>query len=132
VIVPLFALANAGIEISFQSLSDASTSAIAWGIFAGLVVGKPVGIVLTVLMSKRLKLADIPRGASMKTFLGVGNAAGIGFTVALFISELAFTDATHRADAKIAILLGSLVSAALSVAVLKTQSRVEDQPTLDS
>jgi NhaA family Na+:H+ antiporter len=132
VIVPLFALANAGIEISFQSLSDASTSAIAWGIFIGLVVGKPVGIVLTVVMSKRLKLADIPRGASMKTFLGVGNAAGIGFTVALFISELAFTDATHRADAKIAILLGSLVSAALSVAVLMTQSKVEDQLTLDS
>jgi NhaA family Na+:H+ antiporter len=127
VIVPLFALANAGIEISFQSLSDASTSAIAWGIFIGLVVGKPVGIVLTVVMSKRLKLADIPRGASMKTFLGVGNAAGIGFTVALFISELAFTDATHRADAKIAILLGSLVSAALSVAVLMTQSKVEGQ-----
>lgn len=126
-IVPLFALANAGIEISFQSLSDASTSAIAWGIFAGLVVGKPFGIVLTVVMSKRLKLADIPRGASMKTFLGVGNAAGIGFTVALFISELAFTDAAHQADAKIAILLGSIVSAALSIAVLLTKSRDEDR-----
>lgn len=126
-IVPLFALANAGIEISFKSLSDASTSAIAWGIFAGLVIGKPVGIILSVVMSKRLKLADFPQGASMKTFLGVGNTAGIGFTVALFISELAFTDAAHQADAKIAILLGSIVSAALSVAVLKTKSKVEDQ-----
>lgn len=132
VIVPLFALANAGIEISFTSLSDASTSSVAWGIFAGLVIGKPVGITLSVVMSKRLKLADIPQGASMKTFLGVGNTAGIGFTVALFISELAFSDATHQADAKIAILFGSLVSAAFSVAVLMTQSRVADQLTLGS
>jgi NhaA family Na+:H+ antiporter len=68
----------------------------------------------------------------MRTIIGVGNAAGIGFTVALFISELAFTEASHQSDAKIAILLGSLVSAALSVAVLLTQSRDADQLTLDS
>lgn len=132
VIIPLFALANAGIEISFQSLTDASTSVIAWGIFAGLVIGKPVGIVLTVVLTKRFELADIPPGSSMRTIIGVGNAAGIGFTVALFISELAFTEASHQSDAKIAILFGSLVSAALSVAVLLTQSRDADQLTLDS
>ena len=123
VIVPVFALANAGIEISFQSLSDAFSSAIAWGIFAGLVIGKPIGIVLAVIASKRLKLADVPDGASMKTILGVGNAAGIGFTVALFISELAFTNAAHQADAKIAILIGSILSALLSIAVLSRHSR---------
>jgi len=118
VIVPLFALANAGIEITRDSLSAATSSVIAWGIFAGLVLGKPIGIVLSVLISRRLKLAELPKGASMGTILGVGNAAGIGFTVALFISELAFTDPTHRTDAKIAILFGSLVSALIATAAL--------------
>lgn len=122
VIVPLFALANAGIEISSKSLADASTSVIAWGIFAGLVFGKPIGIMSTVLIAKRLKLAETPSGTSLRTFIGVGNAAGIGFTVALFISELAFTNASHQADAKIAILIGSVISAALSIFVLNRNS----------
>ena len=122
VIVPLFALANAGIEISTKSLADASTSVIAWGIFAGLVFGKPIGIMSTVLIAKRLKLAETPSGTSLRTFIGVGNAAGIGFTVALFISELAFTNPTHQADAKIAILIGSVLSAALSIFVLNRKS----------
>lgn len=122
VIVPLFALANAGIEISRQSLADASTSLIAWGIFAGLVFGKPIGIMSTVLVAKRLKMADTPSGTSLRTFIGVGNAAGIGFTVALFISELAFTNPAHQSDAKIAILIGSILSAALSIFVLNRKS----------
>ena len=69
-----------------------------------------------------MKLAETPIDTSLRTFIGVGNAAGIGFTVALFISELAFTNPTHQADAKIAILIGSVLSAALSIFVLNRKS----------
>lgn len=117
-IVPVFALANAGIEISSDALRDASTSPIAWGVFVGLVVGKPLGVVLATSLSRRVGVAEAPDGATSRTFLGVGGAAGIGFTVALFISDLAFTDPSHQAEAKLAILLASVVSALFAVAVM--------------
>ena len=117
-IVPLFALANAGIELSGESLRNASTSVIAWGVFAGLFVGKPIGIVTAVFIARKSGLAATPEGADSRVFLGVGSAAGIGFTVALFISDLAFTDPTHQADAKLAILVASVASAILSLAIL--------------
>ncbi|MEY3266700.1 MAG: hypothetical protein RJA15_1146, partial [Actinomycetota bacterium] len=113
-IVPLFALANAGIEISGESLQNASTSVIAWGVFAGLFIGKPIGIVLAVFIARK-------SGADSRVFLGVGSAAGIGFTVALFISDLAFTNPIHQADAKLAILVASVASAVLSLVILSFQ-----------
>lgn len=122
-IVPLFALANAGIELSGESLRNASTSVIAWGVFAGLFVGKPIGIVAAVFIARRSGLAATPEGANSRVFLGVGSAAGIGFTVALFISDLAFTDPVHQADAKLAILVASVASALLSLAILGLRQR---------
>jgi NhaA family Na+:H+ antiporter len=120
-IVPLFALANAGIEISGESLQNASTSVIAWGVFAGLFIGKPIGIVLAVFIARKSGLAATPEGADSRVFLGVGSAAGIGFTVALFISDLAFTNPIHQADAKLAILVASVASAVLSLVILSFQ-----------
>lgn len=117
-IVPLFALANAGIELSADSLRSASTSVVAWGVFAGLFLGKPIGIVLAVFIARRSGLAATPEGANSRVFLGVGSAAGIGFTVALFISDLAFTNPIHQADAKLAILVASVASAVLSLLIL--------------
>ena len=117
-IVPLFALANAGIELSGESLRNASTSAVAWGVFAGLFIGKPIGIVLAVIAARKSGLAETPEGTNLRTFIGVGSAAGIGFTVALFISDLAFTNPIHQADAKLAILVASVASAVLSLVIL--------------
>lgn len=121
VIVPLFALANAGVEIGSDSIQDALTSRIAWGIFAGLVMGKPIGVFLASIFAKRIKVAQLPSGASKSQILGIGQTAGIGFTVAIFISELAFTTEQHRTEAKIAILFASVVAALLGMIILKFQ-----------
>jgi len=118
VVVPLFALANAGIELSAKQFEDALTSPVAWGVFAGLVVGKPIGVVLGSRLAVRARIAAAPEGTSRRQLLGVGQAAGIGFTVALFVTELAFHDPAHQNDAKIAILVGSVVAAALAALIL--------------
>lgn len=121
VIVPLFALANAGVEMGSDSIQDALTSRIAWGIFAGLVLGKPIGVFLASVFAQQIKVAQLPTGATRSQILGIGQTAGIGFTVAIFISELAFTSEQHRTEAKIAILFASLTAALLGVAILKLQ-----------
>ncbi|HEY5875815.1 MAG TPA: Na+/H+ antiporter NhaA [Ilumatobacteraceae bacterium] len=121
-IVPLFALANSGIEISSTSVRDAAGSAVAWGIFAGLVIGKPLGVVLAASASARTALAEMPSGTLRRQLVGVGASAGIGFTVAIFISELAFTDPSRQAEAKLAILIASLVSALFATAILMWRS----------
>lgn len=117
-IVPLFALANAGIELSVSHMRDALSSPIAWGVFAGLVVGKPLGVVVGSRLATRSGVAAAPAGADRRHLLGIGNAAGIGFTVALFVTELAFTDEAQQDDAKLAILTASIVAALLALVVL--------------
>lgn len=126
-IVPVFAFANAGLEVSFESLGDAVASPVAWGVFCGLVVGKPIGVMLLTMAAARTGAGELPAGTSRPTLLGVGHAAGIGFTVALFISELAFTNEQHRSAAKLAILVASVVSAILSVAVIRLTSSASPQ-----
>ena len=125
-VVPLFALANAGIELSGSSLRQAWGSPITWGILVGLVVGKPLGVLLAARLAVRSGRADAPAGTSTRQLLGAGHAAGIGFTVALFIAELAFRDdgvpdVRAITDAKVAILLGSVLSGALAFAVLRSR-----------
>lgn len=111
VVVPVFALANSGIELSSSGFATAVRSPIAWGVFIGLVVGKPLGVVIAVKVAVRTGVADTPERASSQQILGIGTAAGIGFTVALFITELAFTDAQQQSNAKLAILLASVIGA---------------------
>jgi NhaA family Na+:H+ antiporter len=120
-IVPLFAFANAGIEVSTDSFKDALHSPIMWGVLAGLLVGKPLGVMLAVRFAAKSGVAERPEGTTTRQLLGAGHAAGIGFTVAIFIAELAFDSEEHQADAKMAILVASLVSGLLAFAVLKTR-----------
>lgn len=122
-IVPLFAFANAGIEVSTDSMRSALNSPIMWGVLAGLMVGKPLGVMLAVKFAERSGLADRPEGTTSRQLLGAGHAAGIGFTVAIFIAELAFDTEQHRDDAKMAILLASLLSGLLAFAVLRSRRR---------
>lgn len=129
-IVPLFALANAGIEISTTSISDALSSRVAWGIVAGLFIGKPLGVLIATKIALRSGIAQLPKGAGGLTLWGIGHAAGIGFTVALFVSELAFEDEVLRADAKMAILFASVVSAVLAMVVLaRSPKALPDEAT---
>ena len=122
-IVPLFAFANAGIEVSSDSMRDAVKSPIMWGVLAGLLVGKPLGVMLAVKFAAKSGVADRPEGTTTRQLLGAGHAAGIGFTVAIFIAELAFDTEQHQDDAKMAILIASLLSGLLAFAVLRTRRR---------
>ena len=117
-IVPVFALANSGIEVSINGLRDAFASSVMWGIFFGLLVGKPLGIFLTVRLATKSGIADTPEGARPLQILGVGTTAGIGFTVALFITDLALTNEVDQTNAKMAILLASVTAAILGIAIL--------------
>jgi NhaA family Na+:H+ antiporter len=129
VIVPIFALANSGIEISADGLGEAARSPITWGVFFGLLVGKPVGVVLATRATVRAGLADNPDGADPRQIAGVGAAAGIGFTVALFITELALTDPVEQSNAILAILAASVLAAATSSVLLRSRVRRTTEST---
>ncbi len=127
VIVPTFALANSGIEISADRLGDAVRSPITWGVFFGLLVGKPLGVVLATRATVRAGLADNPDGADSRQIAGVGAAAGIGFTVALFITDLALTDPVEQSNAIMAILAASVLAAATSSVLLRSRVRFTNE-----
>ena len=118
VIVPIFALANSGITVSIDGLRDAAGSAVTWGVLLGLLLGKPFGIVLATRGAIKAGFAAGPERATQRQILGIGTAAGIGFTVALFITELALTDPVKQSNAKLAILLASLLAAGTSTVIL--------------
>ncbi|MQA95293.1 MAG: Na+/H+ antiporter NhaA [Streptosporangiales bacterium] len=113
VIVPIFALANAGVVLNSESLTRAATSPITWGIAGGLVLGKFIGITLGTWLPLRLNLGDLPGSLVWGQVFGGAAISGIGFTVSLFITDLAFEDPVLQSQAKIGILAGSLVAAAL-------------------
>jgi Na+:H+ antiporter, NhaA family len=121
-IVPLFALANAGIQLGGDSVERALDSRIALGIVLGLVIGKPLGIVATTAAALRLRLGRLPDGVRLAHVAAAGAAAGIGFTVSLFVANLSYTGG--RLDsAKVAILSASIVSAAIGILMLRLTTR---------
>lgn len=121
--VPIFAFANTGVVVNSESLSQASKSVIAWGIFFGLVAGKPIGILATTVAAAKFKVADFPKGASKSLLAATGSTAGIGFTVAIFIAQLAFKDPQVQELAIIAVIFASVVSAVISVLLFRIFSR---------
>ena len=123
IIVPLFAFANTGVVITSDSINDAINSPIAWGIFAGLVIGKPIGVLASVFIARKINLGQYPQGAKNVDILATGSAAGIGFTVAIFIANLAFSDPAIQDLAIFAVIIASLVSALLSVLLFKLVSK---------
>jgi NhaA family Na+:H+ antiporter len=118
-IVPIFALANTGVVITGESLRAATSSVIAWGIFVGLVIGKPLGVVVAAITASKSRIADLPEDAPIGKIIATGSAAGIGFTVALFIADLAFENQDLQNIAVVAIIAASIVSALLSTLIFK-------------
>jgi NhaA family Na+:H+ antiporter len=112
-VLPLFALANAGVTFSGGAWRELLTSRIAWGILLGLVLGKPLGIIGFAKLAVRTGLAQVPHGVTWRQLSAVGILAGIGFTVSIFISSLAFDDASHILQAKTAVLTASLLAGVL-------------------
>ncbi|MCH8869275.1 MAG: Na+/H+ antiporter NhaA, partial [Chloroflexi bacterium] len=118
-IMPIFALANAGVSLDIGLIS-AATSPVTVGVFVGLVVGKSVGVTLLAWLAVRTGIAEMPQGVNWRQMFGVALLGGIGFTVALFITTLAFADDALIAEAKIGILAGSVVAGVGGWIVLRT------------
>jgi NhaA family Na+:H+ antiporter len=124
VILPVFALANAGVPISLARIGDALTSQVGLGIALGLVVGAPIGGIGFAWAVVRGTPARLPDGLDWRAIAGVAPLKGIGFTVAIFISVLAFEDEATREQAKLAILVASFVAALIGVGALTIRHRL--------
>jgi NhaA family Na+:H+ antiporter len=121
IIMPLFALVNAGVKIDSVALSGLFSS-ISIGVFLGLFLGKPLGIMLLSWLSVKCKIAQLPREATWGQLIGVGFMAGIGFTMSIFIANLAFTDEGLVSTAKLAILITSLIAGIIGILILRATS----------
>ena len=122
-VVPLFALANAGVDLRGGVLGDALESPVTWGVAAGLVVGKLVGISGATLLALRLGWGTLPEGVTRRHAVGVAALAGIGFTVSLFIASLAYDDPALVDAAKVGIFAGSIGAGALGAGLLRATAR---------
>ncbi|HEX8681101.1 MAG TPA: Na+/H+ antiporter NhaA [Ardenticatenaceae bacterium] len=128
-IMPIFALANAGVALSPEGL-DGDTISVALGIFLGLVVGKPLGVLGAAWLAVRSGIASLPIGVTWQHMAGAGTLAGIGFTMSLFIAALGFGEGSEFLDtAKLAILAASIVAGFLGLILLHRATR--GQPLTD-
>jgi NhaA family Na+:H+ antiporter len=122
-VVPLFALANAGIAFGGGVLADAASSRLAWAVVIGLVVGKLLGIAGATLLGLKLNWGTLPEGFQRAQVWGLAALGGIGFTVSLFIANLAYDDAAVVDTAKVGIFAGSLLSGLLGASLLFRRAR---------
>ena len=130
VILPLFALANAGIELSGEAVSAAASSRVTLGIIVGLLVGKTVGVSLFAWLAVRSNMCRLPPGTNWSQIIAVGMLAGIGFTVALFITGLAFEGddlAAYDTQARMGILVASLLASILGAFLLRRSTTDPDE-----
>lgn len=116
-VMPLFALANAGVNVRDVNLEMPGSTPLLFGIVAGLVIGKPVGILLASAVATRLGVAAVPAGVTWKGITLVGCVAGIGFTMAIFVAGLAFPDAGRLGVATLGVLAASAVAAVVGLVV---------------
>jgi NhaA family Na+:H+ antiporter len=128
-VLPLFALANAGVTFSGGIARELLTSRIAWGILVGLVLGKPLGVWGFSRLAVRWRLAQLPNAVNWRQIGAVGMLAGIGFTVSIFISSLAFENDPHVAQAKTAVLAASVLSGVLGYVALREPAQVQQRAT---
>ena len=126
VVVPIFALANAGVDFRGVDLWAAVTHPVALGVAAGLLIGKTVGITIFAFLAVRFGFAKLPRNTGWGHIIGVAAVAGIGFTVALFVTALAFDPGELADRAKTGIFLGSITAGLVGTAFLRTRQPVPD------
>ena len=122
-IIPVFALANAGVALGGGAIVDTVTSRVGLGVIVGLVVGKAIGVGGASLLAVRLGVANRPTGTSTVHLLGAALVAGIGFTVSLFVAQLAFTDPALTETARLSVLLASATAAILAFATFGVSAR---------
>ena len=134
VIMPIFAFANAGVHLDLSHATEVLMEPISLGIISGLVIGKPLGILLASYIMVKIGLASLPRGVGWAQIVGVGFLAGIGFTMSLFVNELAFkgVEDAHAmeqyiASGKIGIFVASILSAILGLVCLKLTCKTQQE-----
>jgi NhaA family Na+:H+ antiporter len=127
VIMPIFALANAGVHLS-EGLIQQLTSPVTLGVLFGLMVGKFTGVVGMVTLFMKLKWASLPEGMTGTHLIGAGFLAAIGFTMSLFISELAFTEQVHIEEAKLGILLASVLASFAGYFIIRKACAAPESP----
>ena len=132
IIIPIFALANAGVNMGDGLLGDAASSPITWGVGLGLIVGKIFGITLMTWLGMKLPFISPPSGLNFISLLGLAATAGIGFTVSLFITNLAFDDMEIINQSKIGVLFASVIAGILGLLLLRAGTKQADQTVENS
>ena len=122
-IMPIFAIANAGISFTDLSLSDIFSTHVALGVTLGLLLGKPIGIIGATFLMVKMRWATLPSAITRRTLMGLGMLASIGFTMSMFISTLAFTDELLMTQAKLGIFLASILGGISGYVLLTKKSK---------
>ncbi len=131
VVVPLFALANAGVDLRDGVLADALRSPVTWGVVVGLVLGKTLGVAAPALGLVRLRLARLPQGVGPGQVVGGAALSGIGFTVSLLIAGLAFDDPVLRAEAVVGVLLAMVLATVLGAVAFRLAAVLRGERTAE-
>jgi Na+/H+ antiporter NhaA len=124
IVLPLFALANAGVQLNAEILAAAATSPVTWAIIVGLVVGKLLGVFGASAIMRRLRIGEFGPGLSLDRIVGGGALCGIGFTIALFIVELAIDDPAAQNEARVGVLTASVVAFLVATLIFRLSDRV--------
>ena len=132
IIIPIFALANAGVNMGDGLLADAVSSPVTWGIGLGLIVGKMFGITLMTWIGMKLPFTSSPSDLNFLSLLGLAATAGIGFTVSLFITNLAFDDIEIINQSKIGILFASVIAGIIGLLLLRAGTKNNDSTVKDN
>jgi len=125
-VLPLFALGNAGVRLVGTDLGSLFAQPIVLGVLLGLVVGKPLGITFMSWLAVKLGFAELPQGVRWSHIAGAGMLGGIGFTMSIFVANLAFADAAHVAEAKAAVLLASVIAGVAGYLLLRLVGRRDE------
>jgi NhaA family Na+:H+ antiporter len=131
VIVPVFALANAGVRFSGDAVDGLFSDPVVLGVAVGLVAGKTIGVFTASVIAVKLGLGKLPAGATWRHIFGLAICAGVGFTVALFVTSISFTDPALADSAKIGILLGSAVAGTVGYLFLRSAPAAEVEPAAE-
>ncbi len=128
VVVPVFALANAGVALTGDAVGGIVSDPVTTGVILGLLVGKTVGVFGATALAVRFGIGRLPAGTTWRHVFGLSTTAGVGFTVALFVTSLAFDSAALADTAKVGILVGSLLSGAIGYLLLRTTPAAAEAP----
>lgn len=118
VIMPIFALSNAGVTFIGMDVASVADGGVAIGVMLGLLLGKPIGVVLSVMLMEKMGIGRMPEGMTRRHLLGVGFLASIGFTMSMFVTTLAFSDPMAHVQAKVGILAASVIGGLVGYAIL--------------